>query len=159
MSETTNLQNAEIRIKEVAERISHLREDLGISVEEMAEITDYSVEEYKKLESGEQDFSFTFIYKCANKFNVEITDLMEGSSPELSGYTVTRKGEGVPIVRRKGFAYNRLASKFKNKTVEPFHVVIPFRTSPHGKPCRSGNGYSSQGHTSYDSWFTYRDTP
>ena len=126
MIDMTELQNAEVRIKEVAERISHLREDLGISVEEMAAKTDYSVEEYKKLESGEQDFSFTFIYKCANTFNVEITDLMEGTSPELSGYTVTRKGEGVPIVRRKGFAYNRLASKFKNKTVEPFHVVIPY---------------------------------
>ena len=100
MSDMMNLQNAETRIKEVAERIASLREDLGITVEEMADITDYSVDEYKRLESGEQDFSFTFIYKCANAFRVEITDLMEGSSPELSGYTVTRKGEGVPIVRR-----------------------------------------------------------
>ena len=101
MSDMKNLQNAENRIKEVAERIASLREDLGISVQEMAKITDYSVDEYKKLEAGEQDFSFTFIYKCANAFHVEITELMEGSSPELSGYTVTRKGEGVPIVRRK----------------------------------------------------------
>ncbi|MBR6243130.1 MAG: cupin domain-containing protein, partial [Ruminococcus sp.] len=134
MSENLNSQNAEVRIREVAERISRLREDLGISVEEMAAITDYSVEEYKKLESGEQDFSFTFIYKCANKFNVEITDLMEGSSPELSSYTVTRKGEGVPIVRRKGFAYNRLASRFKNKNVEPFHVVIPYSEEALSEP-------------------------
>ena len=36
MSEMTNLQNAEVKIKEVAERIVNLREDLGISVEEMA---------------------------------------------------------------------------------------------------------------------------
>ena len=43
MSEMTKSQNAEVRIKEVAERISRLREDLGISVEEMAAITDYSV--------------------------------------------------------------------------------------------------------------------
>ena len=33
MNEMTKLQNAEVRIKEVAERISHLREDLGISVD------------------------------------------------------------------------------------------------------------------------------
>ena len=85
MNEKTNLQNAEVRIKEVAERISHLREDLGLSAEEMAEKTGYPVEEYKKLEAGEQDFSFTFIYKCANTFNVDITELMEGSSPELKG--------------------------------------------------------------------------
>ncbi len=134
MSDQKNLQNAEARIKEVAERIARLREDLGISVEEMAAKTDYSVEDYKKFESGEKDFSFTFIYKCANAFHVEISELMEGSSPELSGYTVTRKGEGVPIVRREGFVYNRLASKFKNKTVEPFHVVIPYSEEALSKP-------------------------
>ena len=134
MNEMTKLQNAEVKIKEVAERIASLREDLGISVEEMSAITDSSVEEYKKLEAGEQDFSFTFIYKCANTFNVDITELLEGSSPELSGYTVTRKGEGVPIVRRKGFAYNRLASKFKNKAVEPFHVVIPYSEEALSQP-------------------------
>ena len=134
MSDMMNLQNAETRIKEVAERIAALREDLGMTVEEMAAVTDYSVDEYRRLESGEQDFSFTFIYKCANAFHVEITELMEGSSPELSGYTVTRKGEGVPIVRRKGFIYNRLAARFKNKSLEPFHVVIPYSEEALSQP-------------------------
>lgn len=134
MSEQNQQQNAENRIKEVAERIMRLREDLGISVEEMAANTGYSVEDYKLFEAGEKDFSFTFIYKCANVFHVEISDLMEGSSPELSGYTVTRKGEGVPIVRREGFVYNRLASKFKNKVVEPFHVVIPYSEEALSRP-------------------------
>ncbi|MBQ3885297.1 MAG: cupin domain-containing protein, partial [Ruminococcus sp.] len=134
MSKMTELQDAEVKIKEIAERISNLREDLGFSVEEMAANTGCSVDDYKKYESGEKDFSFTFIYQCANTFNVDITDLMEGSSPELSGYTITRKGEGVPIVRRKGFTYNRLASKFKNKTVEPFHVIIPYSEEALSQP-------------------------
>ncbi len=134
MSKQTQEMNAETRIREVAERIMRLREDLGISVEEMAAHTDYSVDDYKKFEAGEKDFSFTFIYKCANAFHVEISDLMEGSSPELKGYTVTRKGEGVPIVRREGFVYNRLAAKFKNKAVEPFHVVVPYSEEALSKP-------------------------
>ena len=37
MSDQTKLQNAETRIKEVAERIMRLREDLGITIEEMAQ--------------------------------------------------------------------------------------------------------------------------
>ena len=45
MSEMTGLQNEELKIREVAERISHLREDLGLSVEDMAEKTGYPVEE------------------------------------------------------------------------------------------------------------------
>ncbi len=134
MNNQDKLQKAETKIKEVAERIARLREDLGISVEEMAASTDYSVDDYKAFEAGDKDFSFTFIYKCANVFHVEIADLMEGSSPELKGYTVTRKGEGDPIVRREGFVYNRLAAKFKNKTVEPFHVVIPYSEEALSRP-------------------------
>ena len=134
MSEKVNQQSAEMKIREVAQRIASLREDLGITAEEMADVTGYSAEDYMKFESGEKDFTFTFVYKCANKFHVEITDLMEGSSPELSGYTVTRKGEGAPIVRRQGFVYNRLASKFKNKTLEPFHVVIPYSEEALSQP-------------------------
>ncbi|MBR3023740.1 MAG: helix-turn-helix transcriptional regulator, partial [Oscillospiraceae bacterium] len=134
MNNQENLGSAESKIREVAERISRLRDDLGFSVEKMAELTDYSVEEYRQFESGEKDFSFTFIYKCANAFNVEISDLMEGSSPALKSYTVTRKGQGAPIVRREGFVYNRLAPMFKNKIATPFHVVIPYSEEELSKP-------------------------
>ena len=134
MNNQENLGSAESKIREVAERISRLRDDLGFSVEKMAELTDYSVEEYKQFEAGEKDFSFTFIYKCANAFNVEITDIMEGSSPALKSYTVTRKGQGAPIVRREGFVYNRLAPMFKNKIATPFHVVIPYSEEELSKP-------------------------
>ena len=139
MEEKKPLLNAENSIREVAERITRLREDLGLSVAEMAEQTGFSVDDYQLLESGEKDFSFTFIYKCANIFHVEISELLEGSSPELKGYTVTRKGEGMPIVRREGFVYNRLASKFKNKLVEPFHVVIPYSEEALSKPLHLGS--------------------
>ena len=54
------------KIKEIAEiaaRIRGLRELMDITPAEMAEKTDVSLDEYEKLESGESDFSFTFIYK------------------------------------------------------------------------------------------------
>ena len=121
-----NLTETEQSIREVAQRIRTLREDMGISFETMASKTGLSVEEYKKMEKGETDFSFTFIYKCAAAFGVDISELMEGRGPELTEYTVTRKGEGKPITRREGLRYNRLAHKFKNKMVEPYHVVIPY---------------------------------
>ena len=38
-----------IQNNEKGERIAGLREDLGITVEEMAAITDYSVDEYNRL--------------------------------------------------------------------------------------------------------------
>ncbi len=115
-----------MQLKEVADRIRTMREITGISEEEMAKKTNVSVEEYKKCENGERDFSFTFIYKCANRFGIDPTDLIKGLSPTLSSYTITKKGQGLPITRRKGFTYLNMAPLFKNKTAEPYFVTMPW---------------------------------
>ena len=122
----SNSINPEFKIREVAERIKAVRESLGLTPEEMAEKTDVSVYEYLAYEGGAKDFSFTFIYKFSNATGVEITDLMEGESPKIYSYDITRKGGGLPIARRKGMSYMRLAPKFKNKIGEPFLVTIPY---------------------------------
>ena len=105
------------QLKEVAERIRTLREIAGLSEKEMALLTNVSEKEYLELEKGEVDFNFNFIYKCADVFKVEMKDILEGSSPKLSLYTVTRKGEGSPIVKRSGHVYNNLSPRFKGKAV------------------------------------------
>ncbi|MBQ8297901.1 MAG: AMP-binding protein [Ruminococcus sp.] len=120
------IMDPEFKIREVAQRIRAVRESVGFTPEEMAGKTDITLDEYLAYESGNKDFSFTFIYKFADACNVEITDLMEGVSPSLSSYDLTKKGTGTPIIRRKGFNYERLAPKFKNKIAEPFLVTIPY---------------------------------
>ena len=59
----------ETRIVEIAERIKGLREMMDITPEEMAEAAGVELEEYLKHENGEQDFGFTFLYKCADKLD------------------------------------------------------------------------------------------
>ncbi|MDR0509344.1 MAG: helix-turn-helix domain-containing protein [Candidatus Methanoplasma sp.] len=117
----------DLRIDEIAERIRALRDEIGYTTEEMAEVTGISKEEYEESEKGKIDFSFTFLYKCAEKFNVDMVELLTGENPHLSGYTVVRSGKGLPMKRRKGFEYGHLASNFKNKMAEPFLVNAPFR--------------------------------
>ncbi len=90
--------NPEFKIREVAERIKAVRESVGLTSEEMAEKTGVSVYEYLAYEGGAKDFSFTFIYKFANATGVEITDLMEGESPKIYSYDITRKGGGLPLI-------------------------------------------------------------
>ncbi len=114
------------QLAEVAQRIRTMREITGLSEEEMAKCTGASKEEYQQCEQGERDFSFTFIYKCAQRFAVDPTDLIKGASPTLSSYTVSRKGDGLPITRRQGFKYLNKAPLFKNKTAEPFFVTMPY---------------------------------
>ncbi|MBQ2706946.1 MAG: AMP-binding protein [Clostridia bacterium] len=128
----------ENKLKEIAERLKALREIMGFSVAEMAERTDVSVEEYENVESGASDFSFTFIHKCAQTFGVDATDILKGSSPTLSSFSVTKAGEGLPIVRRKGFRYNNLAPLFKNKTAEPFVVNAVYHEEEQNTPIKLG---------------------
>ena len=67
----------DFNLKEVAGRIKDLREAKGYTPEELAKLTGVSVEDYKVLEEGETDFSFTFIYKCAKACGVEVVDILE----------------------------------------------------------------------------------
>ncbi len=121
-------------ILQIAERIRGLRLILDISEEEMAKVCDTTVEDYIAHEKGELDFSFTFLYKCAKHFGVDITEIITGDKPNLSFYTLTRKNEGLPIKRRKGFDYQHLAYLLKDKTSEPFLVTAKYDPEAVNKP-------------------------
>jgi len=123
-------------LKEVGGRIRELREVCGFSREEVAAAADVTVEEYLEFENGQRDFTFTFIYKCAKKFGTEAVDILKGSSPTLSSYSVCRKGEGLPIARRRGFQYNNLAPLFKGKIAEPFRVVAKYSETEQNVPMK-----------------------
>lgn len=126
----------EMRIREIAERIKGLREMMGITVEEMAAVTGVSVEDYTAMESGSSDLTFTFLMKSAQRFGIDLVELLTGENPKLSFYTVVRKGKGLPIERRKGFQYRHLAYLFKGKIAEPFLVEAPFSQEEQDRPIR-----------------------
>ena len=126
--------NVEPNIKEVAGRIRALREDLEITQQEMADATGRSVAEYAAQESGEQDLSFTFLYKCAKRLGVDVIELLTGENPHLTGYSLTRAADGLSIKRRAGFEYLHKAPHFKNKLAEPFLVTAPYIEEEQHKP-------------------------
>ena len=129
-------------LKDVAGRIKDLREAKGFSQEQLAKLTGVSPEDYKVLEEGETDFSFTFIYKCAKACGVEVVDLLEGTSTTLTSFSITRKGEGLKILKKHGVVYNNLAPKFKEKLAEPFLVKFPYLAEEQDAPIKlsSHNG-------------------
>ena len=124
----------EPNIQEVAFRIRALREDYGLSAAEMADATGRTEQEYLAQESGEQDLSFTFLYKCAEKLGVDVIELLTGETPHLRGYSVVRAGQGLAIKRRAGFEYLHKAPHLQNKLAEPFVVTAPFIEEEQGKP-------------------------
>ena len=121
-------------MKEVAGRVRALREDLDITVQEMADATGRSVEEYMRQESGEQDLSFTFLYKCAAKLGVDVVELLTGESAHLSGYMLERANKGISVKRREGFEYLHKGGFLKNRLCEPFVVTSPYVEEEQNKP-------------------------
>ncbi len=112
----------DFKIKEMAGRIKELREIEGLTPEEMAVKTAVSTEEYIQCEAGNSDLNFAFIYRCALALNVNVTDIIEGYSPRLKSYTVTRSGAGQKIAQAHGMTYYNLAYAFQNKIAEPLYV-------------------------------------
>ncbi len=121
-------------LKEVALRLKSLRELEGVSIVEMSDATGVTREEYLASESGERDFSFNFLYNCANLLECNITELITGESAKLTHFTITRKGKGMPITRNSGFNYMHLASNMRNRSCEPFVVDIPYIKDLESKP-------------------------
>ena len=92
-----SITGLDLKIKEMARRIRELREIENLSTAQMAEKTGVTEQEYIDCENGLSDLNFAFIYRCALAFNVDVTDIIEGQSPTLKSYTVTKKGKGQKI--------------------------------------------------------------
>ncbi len=116
----------EFKIQEMAQRIRTLREIVGLSTADMAAKTGIDEAGYCSCEAGKTDLNFAFLYRCALALGVDVTDIIEGTSPRLAGYTVTRSGSGQEIQRAHGMTYYSLAGAFKNRIAEPLYVISEY---------------------------------
>ena len=124
------------KIRQIPDRIRDLREILDITPEQMAAETGLTVEQYLACEAGEVDLSISFIHKCALRFGVDVSDLIEGKSPNLRTLSVVRAGNGTRVDRRSEFDYTNLAPLFRDKIAEPFLVRAKYSEEEQRKPIK-----------------------
>ena len=122
-----NINAMEYKIKQVADRIRELRLIMGISVEDMAEKTDTTVEEYVACEEGKRNLSIAFLYHCTLILGVDMGDLLEGKSPKLRSYALTRRGEGQRIEEAHNMIGFNLASGFRNRIALPLYMNLNYK--------------------------------
>ncbi|MBQ5607934.1 MAG: AMP-binding protein [Oscillospiraceae bacterium] len=122
-----SITGADYKTKEIAARIRDLREISGISQEEMANRTGVSLEEYRCCEEGKKDLSIAFLYRCVLILDVDMGDLLEGHSPKLRSYALTRKGEGQRIEEAHHMVGYNLASGFRNRIALPLYMELNYR--------------------------------
>lgn len=125
----------DLNIQEVSARIRSLREDLGITQQEMAAYTGRTLAEYAAQESGEEDLSFTFLSKVAKRLGVDAVELLIGENPRLSRYSICRAGEGLAVNnRRASLKYLHMAPYFKDAMCIPLTVTATYSEEEQHKP-------------------------
>lgn len=69
--------------RESAARIREIRRNSGFTQEEFAELIDFSLSAYKKIESGENGASVNFLEKVEQKLHVSADYILFGKQEEL----------------------------------------------------------------------------
>ncbi|MBR5140774.1 MAG: AMP-binding protein, partial [Clostridia bacterium] len=114
------------KINQIAARIKELRIVTGLTVEEMAARTGTTVEEYEQCEAGNRNLSVAFLYHCTLSFGVDLGDLLEGKSPKLRQYALTRRGGGQRIEEAHNMIGYNLASEFRNRIALPLYMELNY---------------------------------
>ena len=129
-----SMTNMDAKTREVASRIRELREVSGFTVEEMAARTGLTAEEYSQCEAGHRNLSIAFLYRCVLIFGVDLGDLLEGRSPKLRSYALTRKGDGQRIEEAHHMVGYNLAAGFRNRIALPLYMEIAYRPGAEQEP-------------------------
>ena len=120
-------------MQQVAARIKELREIFGFDEKTTAEKLDVPESVYKNYEVSGADIPISVIYKLANIYKVDMTEILSGVSPKLNTISIVRKGEGIKTERFEGYKYENIAHKFMHKRMEPMIVTLE-PDSPGEKP-------------------------
>ena len=122
------------QLMDVVLRIHELREIMGYSTAEMADQCGITEEQYLEYEKGAVDLPFTFLHRCSQIFGVELIQLLEGRSPRLKSYTVTRRDEGLVTAREDGIMIQNMAALFGNKIATPYWVTYTYSDELQNQP-------------------------
>ena len=126
-------------LKQIGMRVQGIRTEANLSAEQMASALGISPAEYLSYENGSAEAPFSFFYKFAEFFNIEISSVLSGENSNLNSYTVTRSGEGFSLARRPGFSYLHQAIHMKKRVGEPFIITAPYEgENPELKYCLWG---------------------
>jgi len=112
------------QIREIAKRLYGLRDALGITPAELAQVCNISEKDYLNYESGHSDIPIGVLQAVSRHCNVELTALLFGEEPTVSGFFLTRAGLGTAMERSKAYRYQSLAAGFSRRKADPFIVTV-----------------------------------
>lgn len=126
--------------KDIASRLKEMREIEGKSTEELAAALGVSLADYQAYEAGTADIPASALHEAAQCLKTDLTDLLTGTAPRMKVFSVTRKGGGVTVKRRKDYQYRNLAANFVGRKANVFEVLVPADVGESGAHANSHPG-------------------
>lgn len=111
-------------MRQIAARITELRDIFGFSDEEMANEVGVTIEEYRDYEETGENIPISVLYHISQKFGVDMNEILTGKQSRLNTYEICRRGRGRTIDRFEGYMYESLAPMFSRKIMEPLLVTL-----------------------------------
>lgn len=114
--------------KEIAPRLIGVREGVGWTPKEMADLLGVTEEKVVSYESGTVEIPVGYLLDVSRLCRVDLTTLISGREPHLKSYSLVRKDEGFSVDRRKDYDYKALGYKFAGREMEPFLITVPAKS-------------------------------
>jgi len=109
---------------QIGMRIKGLREACDTPREELAAELGVPVETYAAWEDTGADVPISALFHMANKFGVDLSEILTGTDARLDTYQVVRAGQGRTVERYPGYDYRDLAWLFSHKVMQPLLVTL-----------------------------------
>lgn len=113
--------------EDVGIRIKELRIMKGMTLEQLAQKTDFSKGYLSKVENSKKSPPVSTLIRIADVLNVRLTDIFgEGNGDDL--ISIVKKGERKSMALPGtlfGYCYQTLAHKYANKKMQPYFMTKP----------------------------------
>ena len=131
---TGNIKNGEKGdVDEVGKRIKLLREERGISIENLSNLTGFDVSRLKDIENGKEKPQLGTVMKLSKALDSAVGHLVSGMGTKL--YSITRKNERKQVARtssktgsRNVYSYMSLAPEVQGRHMEA--LIVQLEKSP-----------------------------
>ncbi|HKL00993.1 MAG TPA: XRE family transcriptional regulator [Desulfotignum sp.] len=102
-------------VDEVGKRIRQLRQERGISLQDLSDLTGFEVARLEDIENGREKPQLGMVMKLSKALDAAVGRLVSGMGTKL--YSITRKNERRPV--------SRSASKASKKSVYSYMSLAP----------------------------------
>jgi transcriptional regulator with XRE-family HTH domain len=127
---TGNIQSGDGReVDEVGKRIKLVREERGISIEDLSSLTGFSVDKLNDIENGKDKPQLGTVMKLSKALDSAVGRLVSGMGSKL--YSITRKDERKQISRSSSktgkqniYSYMSLAPEVQGRHMEALIVQL-----------------------------------